>query len=70
VLDMPVRIGYPIHVTGLVDSVHDPRFATGVGLVLYGRDAGRDENRFVAGDDDSLWNRVLEGMREWLHDFF
>ncbi|CAN5284651.1 MAG: cell division protein FtsA [Gemmatimonadetes bacterium] len=69
-LDMPVRIGYPIHVTGLVDSVNDPRFATGVGLVLYGRDAGREENRFATGDDDSVWNRVLERMREWLHDFF
>jgi cell division protein FtsA len=69
-LDMPVRIGYPIGVTGLVDSVDEPAFATGVGLVLYGRDQGRDENRFTTGDDDSLWNRVLERMREWLHDFF
>jgi cell division protein FtsA len=69
-LDLPIRIGYPIGVTGLVDSVDDPRFATGVGLVLYGRDRGREENRFREGDDDSLWNRVLERMREWLHDFF
>ena len=69
-LDLPIRIGYPIGVTGLTDSVDDPRFATGVGLVLYGRDRGREENRFTAGDDDSLWNRVLERMKEWLHDFF
>ena len=67
--NMPVRIGYPIHVTGLVDSVNDPRFATGVGLVVYGKEADREENRFTNGDDDSLWNRVLERMREWLHDF-
>jgi cell division protein FtsA len=65
-----VRIGYPIAITGLVDSVDDPRFATGVGLVLYARDRGLEENRFAAGDDDSLWNRIVERMKEWLHDFF
>jgi cell division protein FtsA len=70
VLEMPVRIGYPIGITGLVDSVDDPRFACGVGLVLYARDRGREENRFAAGDDDSLWNRTVERMKEWLHDFF
>jgi cell division protein FtsA len=70
ILAMPVRIGRPLGVTGLVDSVDEPRFATGVGLVIYGRDAGREENRFTGGDDDALWTRVLERMKEWLHDFF
>jgi cell division protein FtsA len=70
ILAMPVRIGRPRGVTGLVDSVDEPRFATGVGLVIYGRDAGREENRFTGGDDDALWTRVLERMKEWLHDFF
>lgn len=70
ILAMPVRIGRPLGVTGLVDSVDEPRFATGVGLVIYGRDAGREENRFAGGDDDALWSRVLERMKEWLHDFF
>ncbi len=70
ILAMPVRIGRPLGVTGLVDSVDEPRFATGVGLVIYGRDAGREENRFTGGDDDALWTRVFERMKEWLHDFF
>ena len=70
ILAMPVRIGRPLGVTGLVDSVNEPRFATGVGLVIYGRDAGREENRFTGGDDDALWSRVFERMKEWLHDFF
>jgi hypothetical protein len=38
--------------------------------VIYGREAGREENRFTGGDDDALWARVLERMKEWLHDFF
>jgi cell division protein FtsA len=70
ILSAPVRIGHPLGVTGLVDSVDEPRFATGVGLVIYGRESGRDDNRFAGGDDDTLWARVLERMKEWLHDFF
>ncbi|MBP9837495.1 MAG: cell division protein FtsA, partial [Proteobacteria bacterium] len=36
IFNMPVRIGYPTGVGGLVDVVNSPAFATGVGLVLYG----------------------------------
>lgn len=70
VLDMPVRIGYPMGVTGLTDSIQDPKFATGVGLVLYGVERSQQEARFGARDDDSLWQKVLEKMRTWRADFF
>ncbi len=33
---MHTRIGYPMGVSGLIDVIHDPSYATGVGLVLYG----------------------------------
>src|SRR3990170_4853213 len=36
VLSMPVRIGYPQGVTGLIDEIQGPAFSTSVGLVLYG----------------------------------
>ena len=39
VLDLPVRRGVPRGVGGLVDVVRSPTYATGVGLVLYGRGA-------------------------------
>lgn len=35
-LSMPVRIGKPVGVSGLVDEVNSPSFAAGVGLLLYG----------------------------------
>ena len=38
VLGMPVRRGIPDGVGGLTDVVRSPIFATGVGLVLYGRE--------------------------------
>ena len=37
VFHMPVRLGLPQHVTGLVDVVRNPIHATGVGLLLFGQ---------------------------------
>ncbi len=36
VFQVPVRIGYPKRVTGLIDVVKNPCHATGVGLLLFG----------------------------------
>ena len=36
IFHMPVRLGVPRYVTGLVDVVRNPIYATGVGLLLYG----------------------------------
>ncbi len=36
VFHMPVRLGYPQHVSGLSDVVSNPIYATGVGLLLFG----------------------------------
>ena len=35
-LVMPVRIGSPLHITGLIDEILTPAFVTSVGLLLYG----------------------------------
>ncbi len=37
ILDLPVRVGYPVGVGGMIDKVHTPRCTTGVGLVVHGR---------------------------------
>ncbi|MEX2013093.1 MAG: cell division protein FtsA, partial [Candidatus Levyibacteriota bacterium] len=36
VLAMPVRIGVPQNIKGIIDEVQDPSFSTAVGLVTYG----------------------------------
>ena len=36
IFHMPVRIGMPYEVNGLVDIVRNPTYATGVGLLMYG----------------------------------
>ena len=36
IFHLPVRIGMPSEVSGLVDIVRNPTYSTGVGLLLYG----------------------------------
>lgn len=36
VLHLPVRVGSPININGLTDSLRNPAYATGVGLLLWG----------------------------------
>lgn len=70
-----VRTGVPgEHVGGLSDSVEAPRFATAVGLALYGANrlvtdggvASAKRNSFNTPGVDKLAKR----MKNWLEDFF
>jgi cell division protein FtsA len=66
VFGMPVRIGTPRGVTGLVDAVTQPIYATGVGLVLFGLESESRDGQLVSGTSDS----VLGRMKGWVRDFF
>ena len=35
-LQLPVRVGMPSNIYGISDALHDPAYATGVGLLLWG----------------------------------
>lgn len=54
VLSMPVRVGYPTGVSGLIDEIESPNFATSVGLLCYG-------NRYGEGNmsTDTSWTEKL-----------
>ena len=67
----PVRVGTPGEgLGGLVDAVRRPKFATAVGLSLYG--ARREVAQGMAGGTagGTSVNGVIKWMREWLTDFF
>ena len=68
VFHMPVRLGIPQHITGLVDVVSNPIHSTGVGLLLYGR-----ENYLRGRRDEPLGGNVrgvLDRMRAWFQGNF
>lgn len=69
VLGMPVRRGLPDRVSGLVDVVRSPIYATGVGLVHYGRDH-LGSRFFPIRPDKNLYQRIKQRMKGWMHDFF
>ncbi len=65
IFHMPVRMGFPQHVSGLTDVVQNPIFSTGVGLLLYGKDyQGRSGG--VNGEEDGLWAI----MKRWFQGNF
>jgi len=55
VIGLPIRLGIPEKVTGLVDEVLDPQFATTIGLILYAR------KNIMAGEAGfKNFNRILK----------
>jgi cell division protein FtsA len=67
VFHMPVRLGVPQHVDGLVDVVRNPIHATGVGLLLYGLDAS---TRRAAEPLGSGLKEIWERMKAWFQGNF
>jgi len=69
VTKLPVRVGKPGGVTGLTNMIDDPKFATGVGLVLFGAQQQPGEGRFQ-GDESNVFNKVVDRMKQWLNDLW
>lgn len=62
-LSMPVRIGVPQQIAGLIDDVENPSFATGIGLLVYGRSfKGEKESAFLGGFMNSFQIKPLNGI--------
>ncbi|MCA9508399.1 MAG: cell division protein FtsA [Myxococcales bacterium] len=66
VIGLPVRLGVPRGVGGLMDVVKSPIYATGVGLVLYG--AKHCDHRHFKVRDDNIYTKVRRRMSAWLND--
>jgi cell division protein FtsA len=65
VFHMPVRLGVPQYVSGLVDVVSNPIHATGVGLLLYAKSSlevthARDAPLLAGG-----MKNIFERMKAW-----
>jgi cell division protein FtsA len=68
VFNLPVRVGYPEHIGGLVEVVKSPIFATGVGLSLHGRN-DQGSHRFRIREE-TIYHKVKDRMRDWLGELF
>ncbi len=67
VFHMPVRLGVPQYVTGLVDVVRNPIHATGVGLLLF---AQQNRGMPVPRENRGLFRATWERMKSWFQGNF
>ena len=68
IFHMPLRLGLPRHVGGLSEVVSNPRYATGVGLVLMGK---QQFERHMQGQlQSNSFERVWARMKSWFQGNF
>jgi len=68
IFHMPVRLGAPQNIRGLVDIVSNPIHSTGVGLLLYGLRQHLNGNRVPKGqsrEKSQLWDAWLSRIKGW-----
>jgi cell division protein FtsA len=75
VLQMPARVGGPARLTGLVDSINSPAFATSVGLLKWGLRNGDYQNgprqaQNTPGPGGPSWTDVFTRFTGWLKHFW
>jgi len=68
VFEMPVRVGKPQGVGGLVDVVNSPMFATGVGLVLWGRK--NLNRRGFRIRDNNIFQKIIDRLKDFMVEYF
>ncbi|MFN3899801.1 MAG: cell division protein FtsA [Alishewanella aestuarii] len=68
IFQMPVRLGYPMHVTGLRDYVSDPAYASVIGLLLYGKDVRSQQK--AAGHSRESVSGWLKKISSWFNGQF
>ncbi len=69
IFDLPVRLGYPVGISGLVDVVNSPIYATGVGLVLWGA-RNRHADLLSPYHQEGVLDRFVGRMRQWFVEAF
>lgn len=70
VLQLPVRLGLPGGVAGLVDMVNGPMYSTAVGLVIYAMRAGVRRGRLANGASNGAIRQTTAKIRHVLASVF
>ncbi len=68
IFHMPVRLGMPRYVGGLSEVVSNPRYATGVGLVLMGKQ--QVERQMQSQMESGSLGDILQRMKSWFKGNF
>lgn len=63
IFDVPVRRGTPVKIAGLTDIVKCPRFAAGVGLLLYAYEKEKEKGNVIFEQTNESW------IDQWMNRF-
>lgn len=69
VIQIPVRLGQPERITGLVDVVKNPKFSTGIGLLIYGHQQSNEGAKEVWHETHSV-KGIWHKMKSWFKGNF
>lgn len=69
VFQVPVRVGAPERLGGLIDVVNNPMYATSTGLVLYGMKS-RKSGKTPSLQGRHLFEKIFTRMKDWVEEFF
>jgi cell division protein FtsA len=68
IFELPVRIGYPVGLGGLIEEYSNPVYATAVGLVMSA--ARREEGQDISGARRERGQNIFSKLKDWLGEFF
>lgn len=70
-LKLPVQLGYPQGIDGLVDKVDDPAFATVIGLIFWALEmqSDKDEGRFFLFGKTPTTHGAASRIKRWFRNF-
>ncbi|MBN1898424.1 MAG: cell division protein FtsA [Spirochaetes bacterium] len=69
VMNLPARIGVPEKIGGLIDTVNNPLYATGVGLVHYGS-RNKSYSELYKASGDNLFKNIMKRLGIWFKENF
>ena len=68
VTGMPVRKGIPANLEGISDSISQPMYSTGIGIILCAlQQQGMEDRKFK---DGHLFGNIYHRMKNWFGGFF
>ncbi|MDB4978680.1 MAG: cell division protein FtsA [Candidatus Peribacteria bacterium] len=66
VLGLPVQMGFPVDIGGVIEKVDDPAYATALGTLIWGM---RDDENAVRGSSFQM-KRAVKQVSSWLKSLF
>ena len=66
ILKLPVKIGYPKGVDGMVEEISDPEYAASVGLLIYAAKKIHSQSDLSSYKINDNLNTIINKIKKWI----